>query len=76
MQHDEKLPVWVFIYGGRRLMGNGLPYKYGPEYIMDKPVILVLIAYRIGPVGKFERWLLYSFTQGYTQRTSKFNRTS
>ncbi|XP_065203589.1 carboxylic ester hydrolase-like [Planococcus citri] len=49
--NHTKLPVWLFIYGGRRMFGHCLPYKYGPEYIMDKRVIFVTLNYRIGPMG-------------------------
>lgn len=28
------------------------PYKHGPHYIMDKPVIFITMTYRIGPLGK------------------------
>ncbi|XP_065203563.1 juvenile hormone esterase-like isoform X2 [Planococcus citri] len=50
-KNQTKLPVWVFIFGGRRMLGHSSPYKYGPEYIMDKKVIFVTVNYRIGPMG-------------------------
>lgn len=53
VENLSNLPVWVYIYGGRRILGHGLPYKYGPEYILDKDVIFIVVAYRIGPVGKY-----------------------
>lgn len=46
------LPVWVFIYGGKRQFGDAAPYKYGPEYIMDKPVIFIAMSYRMGALGE------------------------
>ncbi|KAK7590849.1 hypothetical protein V9T40_002462 [Parthenolecanium corni] len=50
---NTKLPVWVWIYPGRRLFGDTHPYHYGPEYIMDKPVVFVCANYRMNVVGFF-----------------------
>lgn len=56
---STKLPVWVWIYPGRRLFGDTHPYHYGPEYIMDKPVVFVCANYRMNVVGMNLRFLLY-----------------
>ncbi|XP_046628117.1 juvenile hormone esterase-like [Neodiprion virginianus] len=45
------LPVMVFIYGGGFDSGNADSSKYGPEYLLDKDVILVTISYRVGLLG-------------------------
>ncbi|KAK7590851.1 hypothetical protein V9T40_002464 [Parthenolecanium corni] len=50
-QGSQKLPVWVFIYGGRRIAGHVAPYKHGPHYIMDEAVIFITMTYRLGPLG-------------------------
>lgn len=51
-QGSQKLPVWVFIYGGRRIAGHVAPYKHGPHYIMDEAVIFITMTYRLGPLGE------------------------
>ncbi|XP_068151135.1 juvenile hormone esterase-like isoform X2 [Drosophila tropicalis] len=46
------LPVMVYIHGGGFFSGSASPSIIGPEYIMDTgEVILVTIAYRLGPLG-------------------------
>lgn len=45
------LPVMVFIHGGGFREGNNSPFLYGPEYFMDKGVILVAINYRLEVLG-------------------------
>lgn len=45
------LPVMVFIYGGRFMLGDALPDKYGAHYLMDKDVILITFHYRLGVFG-------------------------
>ncbi|XP_075211793.1 carboxylic ester hydrolase-like [Lycorma delicatula] len=42
-------PVMVFIHGGGFTCGSS--NLYGPEYILDKDVILVTINYRLGALG-------------------------
>ncbi|XP_046751474.1 esterase E4-like [Diprion similis] len=45
------LPVMVFIYGGGFKVGSDFSLAYGPEYLLDKDVILVTFNYRLGPLG-------------------------
>lgn len=45
------LPVLVFIYGGGFQMGSCKTDVYGPDYFMEKDVVLVTINYRSGPIG-------------------------
>jgi len=50
---DKKfLPVMFWIHGGMFSHGHGGPGKHGPEYFMDKDVLLVSINYRLGILGK------------------------
>lgn len=42
----------VFIHWGGFLAGRGTSDYLGPEYLMDKDVILVTFNYRLGPMGK------------------------
>ncbi|XP_052741315.1 LOW QUALITY PROTEIN: carboxylic ester hydrolase [Bicyclus anynana] len=43
------LPVVVFIHGGAFMFGNG--GAYGPEYAMDRDMVVVTFNYRLGPLG-------------------------
>ncbi|XP_036329480.1 esterase B1-like [Rhagoletis pomonella] len=48
---DKPLPVMVFLYGGGFERGDPTRDLHGPDYFMMKDVILVTIAYRLGPLG-------------------------
>ncbi len=43
------LDVLVFIHGGGFMFGGSA--DWGPEYVLDKDVVLVTINYRLGPLG-------------------------
>ncbi|XP_015520819.2 esterase E4-like isoform X1 [Neodiprion lecontei] len=45
------LPVIVYIYGGGFRAGNARSDRYGPDYLLDADIVLVLPSYRIGPLG-------------------------
>ncbi|CAG4966483.1 unnamed protein product [Parnassius apollo] len=45
------LPVMVFIHGGAFILGGGGKFLYGPDFIVQKEVILVTFNYRIGALG-------------------------
>lgn len=47
--HD--LPVMFWIHGGALIRGSGGKSWYGPEFLMDKNVVLVTINYRLGALG-------------------------
>ncbi|KAJ4446944.1 hypothetical protein ANN_13646, partial [Periplaneta americana] len=47
----ELLPVMVWIHGGGLLGGSGSTDLYGPQYLLDKEIVLVTINYRLGPLG-------------------------
>ncbi|XP_049875083.1 esterase FE4-like [Pectinophora gossypiella] len=47
----EPLPVMVFIHGGGFREGSSMPNLYGPEYLINKDVILVTINYRVEVLG-------------------------
>lgn len=46
-------PVMVWIHGGGFMTGsgNGETDFYGPDFIMDRDVVLVTINYRVGVLG-------------------------
>jgi len=45
------LPVMAWIHGGALLRGSGRFEEEGPQYFMDKEVIIVTINYRLGVLG-------------------------
>lgn len=47
----KNLPVMVWIPGGGFSSGNGGMDLYGPEYLMDKDVVVVTLNYRLGVLG-------------------------
>lgn len=51
---DKLLPVMFWIHGGAFTTGHGNEAYYGPEYFMDKDVVLVSINYRLGVLGLFK----------------------
>lgn len=42
----------VYIYGGGFFSGSPTVLMYGPDFLLDKDVVLVVINYRVGPLGK------------------------
>lgn len=50
---EKPLPVMVWIYGGGFQIGEASREIYSPDYFMQKDVILVTLAYRLGALGKF-----------------------
>ncbi|GLG95970.1 Carboxylic ester hydrolase [Gryllus bimaculatus] len=44
-------PVMVWIHGGGFTHGSGNPDIYGPDYLVDRDVVLVTINYRVGVLG-------------------------
>nr|WGO51729.1 putative antennal esterase CXE33 [Ectropis grisescens] len=47
----KPLPVMLFIHGGGWMCGDSTTGMYGPQYLLDKDVILVTTNYRLGPLG-------------------------
>lgn len=48
---QKPMPVLVWIHGGGWNAGSGQTDLFGPDYFMQKDVILVTMNYRLGPVG-------------------------
>lgn len=46
---DTKLPVLIFIHMGAYFYGSG--NIYGPDFFIDKDIIVVTFNYRLGPFG-------------------------
>jgi len=49
------LDVMVWIHGGGWFTGSGGMQLYGPQYLLDKDIILVTINYRLGTLGTLKR---------------------
>ncbi|XP_036141334.1 esterase E4 [Monomorium pharaonis] len=47
----KKRPVMVWIHGGGFSMGSGDATMYGPDYIVQKDIVLVTLNYRLGALG-------------------------
>lgn len=45
----SNIPVIVYIFGGQFKLGY--PLKQGPEYMLSRDIILVMVSYRIGVLG-------------------------
>ncbi|XP_063989887.1 esterase B1-like isoform X2 [Diachasmimorpha longicaudata] len=43
--------VMVWIHGGAFVLGSGDDTLYGPDYLIDKDIVLVTINYRVGILG-------------------------
>ncbi|XP_076686877.1 juvenile hormone esterase-like [Andrena cerasifolii] len=50
-KRNALLPVMVFIHGGAFRTGNGNRTDYGPDYLLDKDIVLVTCNYRLGIFG-------------------------
>lgn len=46
------LPVMVYIYGGGFNRGAATRELYGPDYFMQKDVVVVTLNYRVDSLGK------------------------
>ena len=47
------LPVMVYIHGGGYILGDATHQSYGPEFLVDRDVVVVTLNYRLGVFGKF-----------------------
>jgi len=68
----------VWIHGGGFYGGSGGTQMYGPQYLLDKDIILVTMNYRLGTLGTLKRlnhllYVLYNtchIYQGITKVSS------
>ncbi|XP_024885561.1 esterase B1-like [Temnothorax curvispinosus] len=51
IESSKKRTVMVWIHGGAFYMGSGDAFFYGPDYIVQKDVVLVTLNYRLGVLG-------------------------
>lgn len=51
LNSTEKLPVMIWVYGGYFLEGNGNSERFGPDYLLEKDVVIVTFNYRLGVFG-------------------------
>uniref|UniRef100_A0A1Y9HAC3 Carboxylic ester hydrolase n=1 Tax=Anopheles farauti TaxID=69004 RepID=A0A1Y9HAC3_9DIPT len=48
---SKALPVMVYIYGGGFVEGTSGTELYGPDYLIEKDIVLVTLNYRVGALG-------------------------
>ncbi|XP_035910083.1 esterase B1-like [Anopheles stephensi] len=48
---SKPLPVMVYIYGGGFVEGTSGTELYGPDYLIEKDIVLVTLNYRVGALG-------------------------
>nr|UUB32755.1 carboxylesterase COEA4 [Dendroctonus rhizophagus] len=48
---EEKLPVMLWIYGGAFRTGSSKYVNFGPEFLLEKNVVVATFNYRLGPFG-------------------------
>uniref|UniRef100_A0A1I8JUG0 Carboxylic ester hydrolase n=1 Tax=Anopheles funestus TaxID=62324 RepID=A0A1I8JUG0_ANOFN len=48
---SKPLPVMVYIYGGGFVEGTSGTELYGPDYLVEKDIVLVTLNYRVGALG-------------------------
>ncbi|KAJ8871303.1 hypothetical protein PR048_027620 [Dryococelus australis] len=46
------LDVMVYIHGGGFFSGTGASNTFGPQFLLDKDIVLVTFNYRLGALGK------------------------
>ncbi|XP_053662699.1 esterase B1-like [Anopheles marshallii] len=47
----KPLPVMVYIYGGGFVEGTSGTELYGPDYLVEKDIVLITLNYRVGALG-------------------------
>lgn len=50
---EKLLPVMVYIHGGGFTFGSGDDDTYGPDYLVERDVVLVTVNYRVGIFGEY-----------------------
>jgi carboxylesterase type B len=70
----DPLDVMFWIHGGGWLSGSGNSDIYGPQYLLDKDVVLVTINYRLGPLGKFQTVYVHGTFKRACFKVLSFNR--
>lgn len=43
----------AYIYGGAFKTGSSSEYNHGPDYLMQKDIVLVTFNYRLGALGTY-----------------------
>ncbi|XP_046608330.1 juvenile hormone esterase-like isoform X1 [Neodiprion virginianus] len=50
-KNSSLLPVMVYVFGGRFMIGSANSSVYGPQYLLNQDVVLVTFNYRLGALG-------------------------
>jgi len=48
---SQNMPVMVWIHGGSLITGSNRFADQGPQHFMDREVVVVVVNYRLGPLG-------------------------
>ncbi|XP_049941001.1 juvenile hormone esterase-like [Schistocerca serialis cubense] len=51
VSEDALLPVMVWIFGGHFTLGSNSKEQWGPDFLLDEGVVVVLLNYRVGVMG-------------------------
>lgn len=65
------LAVMVYIHGGAFVEGSSSEERYGPDYLLQKNVVIVTLNYRLGAMGNYV--YLCSFMQTLCSLEHTFN---
>nr|UUB32793.1 carboxylesterase COEA5 [Dendroctonus valens] len=49
--NGSTVPVLVWIHGGGYSHGNALYSNFGPDFLIEKDIVIVTVSYRLGPFG-------------------------
>lgn len=48
----------VWFYGGGFVIGTSSEDAYGPDYLIQRDIVLITINYRVGALGKHFRFIV------------------
>lgn len=46
-----KKPVYVWIHGGRYYKGSGDSVNFGPDFLIERDIVIVSVNHRLGALG-------------------------
>jgi len=55
-----KRPVLVFFHPGAFYLFSGQSHNFGPQYLLDKDIVLVTVNYRLASLGKVSCFITFS----------------
>lgn len=58
-----KRPVLVFFHPGAFYIFSGQSSNFGPQYLLDKDIVLVVVNYRLATLGKIFSYITFQIIQ-------------